>query len=698
MAKNLRLGVVGDATPAHSTVLGSFKRVSAGGWLQKLREFPWRKLVPPRWGWLHLVSRPSSYILIVGLVLTVWAKTRAVYGLDDVSLPLIVTLWTLTGDVLVHLGFAALLAVAEGRFRWAPAVTVAMALLLTCGAAANAAYLSRAGEQLTWEAIALAQERSEDLGAIIREQLHHIGLLTWSLGVAVVVAVPTLAGVIVRKRVARSHETNASHRAHCAATCVVVALAMWLVVPPPHALSAKQLDGNATIATYWGWVTGEDPAQKFADVEFEGYRPAELVDARAVAELVRGDRPNFVFLVLESTRHDFTSLAEGAKAQTPHLALLARRGVEVRTTRAALPHTTKSLFSIFCGRLPLMQRAILEVSQTVDVQCLPDILAAAGYRTGFFQSALGIFEQRPRLADNLGFSHFASWEDIGGETLGYLASDDESLAQPTIEWIRQKPDQPFMAVVLTSAPHHPYRLPDRVRKRAPANADSKSDEDRFALLVEAQDRLLGRLVDSIQAAGVIHKTIFVVVGDHGEGFGRKGVRQHDNNFYEEGLRVPWVMAGPGIPHTVVDGNASLVDVTPTVLGVLGIRPSDRAASVIAGRDVLSKPIADEPRWFSCWYDFRCRGFVWRHYKVVYIPQTNRAAYFDLKRDPEERHARPLTAELDAFIPQLHRAIEAYRTRNWPYVAGPLRHDYGVWTCNKGEACSHPRAPGELFRE
>ena len=110
-----------------------------------------------------------------------------------------------------------------------------------------------------------------------------------------------------------------------------------------------------------------------------------------------------------------------------------------------------------------MQRHIIEVTESIEVQCLPDVLRRAGYRTAFFQSALGRFEDRPRLVALLGYEEFAAWEEIRGEPLGYLASDDESMVPVVARWLdSSEGDEPFFATVLTSAAHHPYQLPRRI--------------------------------------------------------------------------------------------------------------------------------------------------------------------------------------------------------------------------------------------
>lgn len=684
--------------------------------------------MPPRWGWLALWGVPSSYVLLLSLVAVAAAKAHSLAGMDGVTAWPLLWLWAIAADALVHGGLAALLVTAEARRPRLRVVTVPVAAVVAALGLANAAYLGAAGEQLSWEAVQYGLESWDALTGVVAELVEQTSSVALAAGAAGAVLVPVAA-----RQVAGRREVSRLDSAHCAASLALLALVVWLVAPAPGLLAAASLGRNATVQTYWSWLTDDPAPDQPEPIEFLGYRPPRLVGDADVAALRASERPNVVVLILESTRYDATSLHEDGKAHTPHLLALARSGTSAPVTRAVLPHTTKSVFSMLCGRMPIMQRVPLEVSTAVEVQCLPGVLRAAGYRTGFFQSALGAFEHRPRLVAQLGYEHFEAWEDIGGQPLGYLASDDESLAAPLERWLDAggpDRDAPFLATLLTSAPHHPYRLPQRdaAAERASGDAaeragedadgdaspapggggDASTDEQRYLRLIEAEDRLLGAVLEALDARGLRERTIVVVAGDHGEGFGAKGVLQHDNNFYEEGLRVPLVLAGPGVPagHEV-RGNASLVDVTPSLLGLLGVpAPRLTAAGQPLAFDLLAGPVPEVPRWFGCYYASRCRGFVLGRRKVVHIPQTGQVFYFDLARDPGEHQALPLTpdqagqaglADLIDQLPALRVAIDSHRTGRWPMVLGETPA-YGQWRCPVGQRCRHPRSPPDLFFE
>ncbi len=657
----------------------------------------WRLLVPDRWAWPRLLASPSSYLLLLAFALTAAAKLRVLRDIEGV------TAWPLwwvaaaAPDAALCAGLAALFARGERRVPRLLAATVPLSALVAVIAVINAAYLGITGDQLTWQTLSLGLDRWGDVTGIVGEEAARLG---WriGLGAAVLVGLPVAALWGLRRAGRSIHPVAVPGRAHAALVCAALAIAVTLAAPTSRVYAVDQLGANAVLRTYWGWLT-HDPTERSANVWFDGYRPVEIVTPEAIAALGARESRNVVLLVMESTGREVTGLTAGAPARTPNLVELAAEGFQATRTRAAVPHTTKSLFSILCGRLPLMQAALIETTAALQVQCLPAVLRTAGWRTAFMQSSLGVFEDRPRLASMLGFESFAAWEDIDGEPLGYLASDDLSLAGALAAWLDRAPDphRPFFATLLTSATHHPYRLSAAAAARAAAaGAPADSARDRHARLVEEEDRLLGMVRDILRQRGLDRRTIVIAVGDHGEGFGEKGIRQHDNNFFDEGLHVPWVMAGPGVPRLRVDEPTSLIDVTPTLLQLLGVELAPDAAA-IPGRSLLGGAPKSRLLVFSCWYDERCRGFVQDNRKVVFIPEVNRAFWFDLTADPAESNPLPLTSELRARLAETHIIVDSHRTPDWPLERAAVP-DHAPWQCPAGEACRHPRSPKDgLFR-
>ncbi len=86
-------------------------------------------------------------------------------------------------------------------------------------------------------------------------------------------------------------------------------------------------------------------------------------------------------------------------------------------------------------------------------------------------------------------------------------------------------------------PHHPYTPPEPYRSAYPSRP--------YLGEVAYMDAELGRLVEAFeQRAG--GPSAIIVVGDHGEGLGDHGEAQHGHLLYQSTMRVPLVVAGPGV--------------------------------------------------------------------------------------------------------------------------------------------------------
>ena len=127
-------------------------------------------------------------------------------------------------------------------------------------------------------------------------------------------------------------------------------------------------------------------------------------------------------------------------------------------------------------------------------------------------------------------------------------------------------DKRFFITYLPVAGHHPYASVE------PGPFAGRGDFGAYQNALYDGDRALGALVDGLRTRGLDGKTLFVIVGDHGEAFG-----QHDGNYghtlsiYDENVRVPLFFAIPGVTteHLVVPNVASVLDIAPTILDLGG---------------------------------------------------------------------------------------------------------------------------------
>jgi arylsulfatase A-like enzyme len=162
----------------------------------------------------------------------------------------------------------------------------------------------------------------------------------------------------------------------------------------------------------------------------------------------------------------------------------------------------------------------------------------------------------------------------------------------------------------------------------------------FVSLLDAQ---VGRLLSALQAQGVLDDTLGIFTSDHGEMLGQHGL-WHKMMPYEEAIRVPLVMRHPrritaGIRSQAM---ASLVDIAPTLLSIVGERPPGK----MAGCD-LSPAFQSETEFQIDPYRFAeheplgewHRAVAWRlaaddRFKYVWN-QGDLDELYDLEADPYE---------------------------------------------------------------
>jgi arylsulfatase A-like enzyme len=121
------------------------------------------------------------------------------------------------------------------------------------------------------------------------------------------------------------------------------------------------------------------------------------------------------------------------------------------------------------------------------------------------------------------------------------------------------------------------------------------DWDRLRALYRAElfrmDEGLDRLLKALDDRGLRESTLVVFLSDHGEGFEpARGRIHHGGRLHEDLIRIPMLVAGPGVQPRRSDAPVSLVDVMPTLLDLCGIHIPEELdgrsfAPVLRGKEV-----------------------------------------------------------------------------------------------------------------
>ncbi len=93
-------------------------------------------------------------------------------------------------------------------------------------------------------------------------------------------------------------------------------------------------------------------------------------------------------------------------------------------------------------------------------------------------------------------------------------------------------------------------------------------------MISAIDHQVGRILDSLEAAGTLDNTIIIFISDHGEWLGDHGLLLKGPMLYDGLLRVPCLMQGPEVPRgRVIDEPIGTVDIRTTLADYCGIDAS-----------------------------------------------------------------------------------------------------------------------------
>jgi phosphoglycerol transferase MdoB-like AlkP superfamily enzyme len=389
-----------------------------------------------------------------------------------------------------------------------------------------------------------------------------------------------------------------------------------------------------------------------AAAERPALAPTELIRAGGASGTAGIDRPrNVVMITMESLRSEATTIGNPDRDTTPFLADLAERSLVAENAFTVVPHTSKALTASNCGYVPPLDTKLTESEPAgLPSTCLPGLLREQGYRTGFFQSAVGEFERRPDLIRNLGYDDFfpvEAFPTAGFGRANYFGWEDDIMLEPSRDWVRQQGDQPFLMTYLTVTGHHDYRLPDTF-----ALEHLSDDEELNNYLNGARyvDRFVSKVFAMLAEEGHADDTVVVVMADHGEGFGEHGLRQHDNTIYDEGIKVPYLVYDPSDQRgRSVQRPVTTMSVPATVTQALGFR----VTGGLAREQSLYADGPDAPVRVACQSDNRCLASIEGSTKYVHHFGNRPDEVFDLAADPEELHNR--IAEVD---PERLKALRA----------------------------------------
>lgn len=347
-----------------------------------------------------------------------------------------------------------------------------------------------------------------------------------------------------------------------------------------------------------------------------------------------------VLVTIDALRADHVSAYGYPRPTTPNIDALAARGARFERAYCPTPHTSYSIASMMTGTYmkPLLALGGDDASETWAV-----MLRRYGYRTAAFYPPAVFFIDEHRFRrlrdEHLGFEY--NKEEFADTSLRRAQLQHYLTATPK--------DKPVFLWVHLFEPHEPYEAHPEFLFEGDPRVDAYDSE------IAAADAFVGELVRLMEE----HRppgAVFMVTADHGEEHGDHGGRYHGTTVYEEQVRVPLVVAAPGVSPRVISPPAQTIDLLPTVLAALDVpipprlRGRDLGPLLVGAEDATEQGLAfaetDD-------YTLVARGAD----RLVCARKIGSCTLFDISRDPRQEQAIVDRPERVAELRKLTAAIE-----------------------------------------
>lgn len=345
---------------------------------------------------------------------------------------------------------------------------------------------------------------------------------------------------------------------------------------------------------------------------------------------------NVLVVVLESTPAEYVQPYDSKYKITPELEKHLSHAVVFDNMYAHAPATNKSMVCLLGSVYPwLSYHSITYEHPDIAIPTISSELQKKGYRTAFFNSGDNRFLKAGEFLWNHKFEELkdckslncktqfiekdAKWDPLDG-------TDDECAGDELMTWINSEKDKPFFSMIWTYQTHYPYYATGEEKNYEPADPIL----NRYLNAVNHSDYVLGKILNNLEKNGLFESTLVVVIGDHGEAFGRHDQTTHASKIYEENLHIPCVFINPGLKPQRVNGISGMIDISPTIMSSLGMQSPDQWQG-----ENLFAATKNKRTYFYCpWSDYLF-GYREGNKKYIFNASTGTTEIYDLEKDPQE---------------------------------------------------------------
>lgn len=273
-------------------------------------------------------------------------------------------------------------------------------------------------------------------------------------------------------------------------------------------------------------------------------------------------RRNVIYLFVDALRADHLSAYGYGRKTSPNLDRLAARSVLFENAYTPAPNTFEALPKFTQGTY-----------WDAHLEGWPEIMAGNGYDALLFPRRISTLRRHVKgmkVVEKARVRTFEETIDVAIDLLGSAAAD-----------------RPFCAYLYSTDTHRPYK----------PHADfyyGLSLIDLYDGEISYMDFHFGRLLDALEVSGKLKDTIIVIMADHGESLGERGVYKHSSQLYNEQTRVPMIVHLPGVSPRSIKDYVSTIDLGPTILNAVGLDYPKECAGVSLVPLMRGEPYAHPP--------------------------------------------------------------------------------------------------------
>ena len=321
--------------------------------------------------------------------------------------------------------------------------------------------------------------------------------------------------------------------------------------------------------------------------------------------------PNVLVILVDTLRSDHLSAYGYERPTSPAFDAFAAGGVRAADALSQATWTKVSVPSIMTSLHP-RSHTVQEFNDRLPASAttLAEVYRAAGYET-FGMASIFFVGKFTNL--HQGFEEFQESGSLAPDLGSKVARDSVDKFLP---WLESHREVPFFALFHVDDPHDPFEpyepyntlwsdpaftprfreQEEAVRKviknplmrtfGMPSRAElleAGIDPEPYVRQeigwydgsIRALDVEIGRLLERLDELGLTERTIVAFVSDHGEEFLEHDHHFHGHTTYGELNRVPFAIAGPGVPEgLVLDETIQTLDLMPTLLELSGLEPPE----------------------------------------------------------------------------------------------------------------------------